>query len=145
MHVKHKFSCLDVYIIEVVDYSDAITVLSSVLINDDTKKIRRVLSLEPNKAHFFFQENVTDPVRTVDFPRFYPLPCHRITINLLCFKETFHANSFLFISSYELLKFRERAIITRLMEGHLWLWKYPRKTLFCILANAVCLLDLYKL
>lgn len=38
MHVKHKFSCLDVYIIEVVDYSDAITVLSSVLINDDTKK-----------------------------------------------------------------------------------------------------------
>lgn len=81
MHVKHKFSCLDVYIIEVVDYSDAITVLSSVLINDDTKKIRRVLSLEPNKAHFFFQENVTDPVRTVDFPRFYPMPCHRITIN----------------------------------------------------------------
>ena len=84
MHVKHKFSCLDVYIIEVVDYSDAITVLSSVLINDDTKKIRTVLSLEPNKAHFFFQENVTDPVWTVDFPRFYPMPCHRITINLFC-------------------------------------------------------------
>ena len=96
-----------------------------------------MLSLEPNKAHFFFQENVTDPVWTVDFPRFYPMSCHRITINLFCVSKKRFMQT-LFCLSYELLKFRERAIITCLMEGHLWLWKYPRKTLHCILYSRKC-------